>query len=213
PELLKKNPHYVEQAQAALPERVFQQEILAEFIEDAGGVFRGVMAVSTADVAQPYDGNFVMGVDIGRHNDHTVISVMDADKRVQVDIDRFTGERFSLQRGKIIRMAEKWKPYKILIEKNSFGEPNVEALQDEGLPVYPFDTTPKSKPPLIEDLALAIERLDVTLLRDPVQIAELQAYELERLPSGAFRYNAPSGGHDDTVIALALSLRACGQMM
>lgn len=34
---------------------------------------------------------------------------------------------------------------------------------------------------------------------------ELAAYTLERMASGGYRYNAPSGGHDDTVIALALA--------
>jgi hypothetical protein len=213
PVLLAKNPAYAEEARAMLPDRVYRQEILAQFIEDAGGVFRGVMPVSHGEVKTPYEGNFVIGVDLGRSNDFTAISVMDSDTLTQVDADRFTDTRWSLQRGRIAAMAAKWRPYKILVEKNSFGSPNIEALQDEGLPVYPFDTTAQSKPALIEDLSLAIERGNITLLNDPVQIAELQAYELERLASGKFRYNAPDGGHDDTVMALALSLRACGQVM
>jgi len=36
-------------------------------------------------------------------------------------------------------------------------------------------------------------------------VSELQAYTMERLPSGRFRYSAPAGMHDDTVIALALA--------
>jgi len=31
---------------------------------------------------------------------------------------------------------------------------------------------------------------------------------MERLPSGRYRYSAPPGGHDDTVIALALAFYA-----
>ena len=34
---------------------------------------------------------------------------------------------------------------------------------------------------------------------------EMQSYTMERMPSGRFRYNAPDGIHDDTVIALALA--------
>jgi hypothetical protein len=33
----------------------------------------------------------------------------------------------------------------------------------------------------------------------------LQAYEMERLPSGMLRYSAPHGMHDDTVMALAIA--------
>lgn len=195
------------EAQMSLPDRLFRQEYGAEFIPDAGGVFRGVETVSTADIVQePYEGNFSMGVDWGKSNDFTVISVMDRDTRRQVDVDRFNQIGWSLQRGRLITLYEKWKPQIIWAEHNSFGDPNIEALQAEGLPVHSFVTTAQSKGPLIEMLAAEIERKNVTLLNDRVQIAELQAYEMERLPSGIFRYNAPDGGHDDMVIALALSL-------
>jgi hypothetical protein len=36
-------------------------------------------------------------------------------------------------------------------------------------------------------------------------IAELEAYEAKRLESGAIRYSAPDGMHDDTVMSLALA--------
>ncbi|MCY4537026.1 MAG: hypothetical protein OXE52_02220, partial [Chloroflexi bacterium] len=48
-------------------------------------------------------------------------------------------------------------------------------------------------------------RNDITLLNDPVLLAELADYSLERMPSGAWRYGAPAGAHDDTVIATALA--------
>jgi hypothetical protein len=93
----------------------------------------------------------------------------------------------------------------IWAEANSIGGPNIEALQAEGLPVNAFTTSASSKPTLIESLALAIERGELALLRDPVLLGELQAYTVERLPSGRFRYTAPPGAHDDTVIAAALA--------
>jgi len=78
-------------------------------------------------------------------------------------------------------------------------------LQAEGLPVQPFVTTAVSKGPLIDALALALERGELSLLRDPALLAELSAFSLERLPGGRYRYGAPPGLHDDTVIALALA--------
>ena len=52
---------------------------------------------------------------------------------------------------------------------------------------------------------MALERGELGLLADEVQTAELLAYEATRLPSGATRYAAPEGSHDDTVMALALA--------
>ena len=69
----------------------------------------------------------------------------------------------------------------------------------------PFATTAKSKGPLIEELALAVERQELALLPDETLLHELAAYTVERLPGGTYRYSAPPGQHDDTVIALALA--------
>jgi hypothetical protein len=92
-----------------------------------------------------------------------------------------------------------------LNEANSMGSVNIEALQSEGFPVRPFQTTAGSKNPLIEALALAIERREIALLPDDVLLYELASYTLERLPGGGYRYTAPPGAHDDTVMATALA--------
>lgn len=68
-----------------------------------------------------------------------------------------------------------------------------------------FQFTNATKANLIEALALAFEKDAVKILDDRVLIGELQAYEMERLPSGLIRYNAPDGMHDDMVISLALA--------
>ena len=146
-----------------------------------------------------------MGVDWGRDNDATAIVVIDADSRRMVALDRFNQVSWSLQRGRLAAIYEHWKPAVIWAEANSIGSPNIEALQDEGLPVRAFTTTAKSKPPLIEDLALAIERADLALLPDEGLLSELASYAMERLPAGGYRYSAPPGLHDDLVIAAALA--------
>ena len=44
----------------------------------------------------------------------------------------------------------------------------------------------------------------------PELIEELRIYEYEALPSGKLRMNAPSGKHDDIVIALGLAVWQLG---
>jgi len=192
-------------------ERVFRQEYLAEFIEDTGGVFRGVKAAATAvPLSQAIEGHrYVMGVDWGKYNDFTVLSVIDADSRVQVYQDRFNRIDYTVQVGRLRALHERFKLSTILAERNSMGEPLVEQLQREGLPVEPFTTTNASKMEIIDNLTLAFERKNLSVLDDPTLVGELQAYEMTRLPSGMLRYSAPQGMHDDTVIALALALWAC----
>jgi len=88
---------------------------------------------------------------------------------------------------------------------NSIGQPVIEQLTREGLRIHPFTTTNASKAEAIEALALAFERGDIRILNDPVMLSELMAYQAERLPSGLLRYGAPTGGHDDIVMSLALA--------
>ena len=80
-------------------------------------------------------------------------------------------------------------------------------LQRQGLPVIGFTTTAQTKPPLIENMALAFERGEWQWQADPVWTAELEAYERTVSPTtGRSSYSAPAGSHDDTVIARALML-------
>jgi hypothetical protein len=189
------------------PDRVFREEYLAQFIADAGQVFRGIEDAATAQLKeQPIAGRrYMAGIDWGRDHDYTCIVVIDVDKGQMVDIDRFNQISWDLQRGRLKAICEKWQPASVWAEKNSIGSVNIEALQNEGLPIRPFQTTASSKRPLIEALSLAIERGDIAVLPDPVLLGELAAYSIERLPGGGYRYSAPPGGHDDTVIATALA--------
>ena len=77
-----------------------------------------------------------------------------------------------------------------------------------GVPTQAFVTTNATKAALVEDLSLALEQANLTLLDAPVQIAEFLAFDAQRLPSGLLRYSAPDGGHDDTVMALGLAYQA-----
>lgn len=199
-------PAEVAAMRAELPERVAAQEIDAAFLEDGGGVFRNVRALSTAQ-PQPYAPmhSYVIGADWGRTGDYTAFSVIDTTTREQVALDRFTGVAFAQQRARLIALWERYGRPPVIAERNGIGLPIVEALNADGLRVYPFDTTNASKAQAVDALSLAMERRTVRLLADPIQIAELEAYEAQRLPSGLLRYAAPEGAHDDTVMALLLA--------
>jgi hypothetical protein len=71
--------------------------------------------------------------------------------------------------------------------------------------VVGMQITQQKKTQVVEALALAFERGELTILPDRTLINELQSFEMARLPSGALRYGAPSGLHDDCVISLALA--------
>lgn len=189
-----------------MTERRFAQEILAQFLDDAGGVFRNVRAVCTARVADAdARGQYIYGIDWGRLVDYTAISIWDAAERREVVLDRFNAVEYVQQEQRLVALAQRYPPQVIIAEQNSIGLPIIERLVRLGLPIRPFTTTNATKAQIVDDLALAFEQQSITLLNDPVGIAELEAFEAERLPSGLTRYGAPTGQHDDTVMARALA--------
>ena len=196
-------------AKQTVNDRTYKQEWLAQFVDDNAGVFSGIMdcVKEHAKEPQPYK-SYVMGVDWGRTNDATVFTIICVEDAQVVCVERMTQTAYAIQIARLRKLYDKWKPYDILAEQNSLGSPLVEALQQFELPVRAFQTTATSKPPLIDALALAIERQDIGLTNDPILISELQAYQSERLPSGTIRFGAPPNMHDDTVISLSLAWKA-----
>lgn len=192
-------------------DRTFREEYEAEFLDDSGAVFRGLTEAAVAPINAEYIAGhrYIIGVDWGRDHDYTVITVIDSTTRQMVAIDRFNRIEYRFQRERLKSLADRWHPAVIWAESNSIGTPIIEQLRAEGLPVRPFMTTSKSKAPLIEGLALAIERGELALLPDETLLAELASYEVEMTPGGNYRYTAPPGMHDDTVIATALAWHGC----
>lgn len=210
------NPHLSREALGEITsdmgEEAYRQEILAEFLDNEGAVFRNIAACMIAPAGDPerHPGhNIVMGVDWGKQQDYTAMSIGCADCRVELARDRSNKIDYIFQRGRVQVLNDAWRPGVILAEANAMGGPIIEELIADGLPVQPFMTTATSKPPLIENLALAIERAEWAFQPDIIWTAELEAYERKvSLSTGRSQYGAPDGVHDDTVIARALMLWA-----
>lgn len=204
------DPQELEGLRNEIPSRTFEQEIMAAFLEDGGGVFRLTPNTFTAQSQDgPEEGHrYCAGVDWGKHNDFTVITVLDMTARQQVYQERFNQIDYTLQMGRLENVHRAFGLTTIIAEQNAMGDPLIEQAQRLGMPVEPFVTTNATKKAAVEALALALERDDLRLLDDPVTKAELQAYDVERLPSGLLRYGAPVGMHDDCVISLALAWQA-----
>jgi phage FluMu gp28-like protein len=196
------DPAEIAAAREDLSDLAYSQEYEAAFVSWAGAVFRKILdAVSTS----PAQGKAaVIGADWGRTNDYTVFIVISETGEV-MEIDRFRGIEYSLQRARLQALYERHGKPTILAEANSMGGPVIEQLARDGLKVKPFWTSNASKAEAIETLALAFERGEIKIPNDPVLIGELQAFEAKPLPSGLMRYEAPSGGHDDCVLALCIA--------
>lgn len=235
------NPHLSAAALAEMTsdmtEDAYRQEILAEFLENDGAVFRNVAACLVParaimpglwrgeDEPDAHDGHrVVIGVDWGKVGDYTAVSVVCATCAREVELFRGRGDDYAIQRQRLADQCARWHVSSGKAESNSMGGPILEMLRrgESGgtdgdgyapLPVRGFETTAASKPPLIENLALSLERAEVRWLDVPVATAELEAYERKSsAATGRASYSAPAGVHDDTVIARALARKEAGRL-
>ncbi len=195
-----------ERARTTVPERTFRQEWLAEFVE-GGEVFRHIDRATTAteqEAAQPGH-QYVFGIDFGRIEDFTVVTVMDVTDQAVVYVDRYNAIDWTMQVDRIVALYEKFQPTVLVAERNSMGDPIINTLYEKSLPVQPFVTTNATKQTIIDGLALAFERSQIRIIKHPILINELQSYTVEQLPSGLVKYGAPFGLHDDCVMSCALA--------
>jgi hypothetical protein len=199
------DPAEIEKARLEMPDRVFRQEMLAEFIDDIGGVFRGVRDCISGDFMQPEEGHsYEMGVDLGKYEDFTVITVIDVKTKHIVAYDRFKDINWSLQEQRILNLAYKYKPH-IRIDQGQVGDAILESIAKKYSDIEGVKFTNENKTAMINFLSNLIEKRQITYPEIPEMIEELRIYEYEQLPSGKLRMNAPSGKHDDIVISLALT--------
>lgn len=192
-----------ERAKRQLPERIFQQEYEAVFLDGGGEVFRHV-DTAIAPYA-PRDDYTVMGVDLGRVRDFTVLWAMNSAGET-VEVQRFTDLDWSIQKVRIIEMAVRLQVRRVLIDATGMhvgADAVVNDLQAAYIPVEPVVISAPVKRAMVEGLMV---RFDTGAIRIPAEAAEeFRAFTFETSRSGHDRYSAPSGRHDDYVMGCALA--------
>jgi phage terminase large subunit-like protein len=195
-------PEELEERKRSLPDHIFRQEYLAEFIDNASGLFKNVRQSAGTWTK---GGKCYAGLDIGRADDYTVLTILN-EKGEMIYVNRWRHDEWN----KIIdKVADVIRAYQAvtLIEVNNQGDIFYEMLSSRlrNL-VNPFTTTSKTKPVIIEDLALAFEQSDVKVADEQWLIDELENFTYIYNPNTrSVQYSAPQGLHDDGVISLALA--------
>lgn len=209
-------------ARDTMPERIFKQEFECEFLEDASSVFHGVEQCMGGVLEEPeHRTRYVMGVDLGRTNDFTVLTVIDIGGNNVVAHQRFTDTSWAIQKERIVLLAKKYNNAQIVIDATGFSAGSVIAeelkeapiekdLKMSGLRVIPFKFTAQSKKPLVEKLIVTIEQHLISYPNIPELIDELKAFTYDVTPFGNVRYMAPEGLYDDCVMSLGLAVWGLG---
>ena len=211
-----------EDARRTLPADVFQQEYEAQFLEDSAGVFRKVSSCLYPEESITRDdraGPVVIGCDVAKHTDFTVLIAMNSRNGRCLEMERFNQLDWPVQKDRILSFARKWRG-RLILDATGVGDPIYDDLARRYSNIEPFKFTSVSKVEVIQRLIVAVEQQKVGWPEEwKVLTNEMQRYEYEISPRGHLSYNAPTGFHDDCVIALALAnhrrwqTESCGPLL
>ena len=196
----------IEDAKRTLPENVFKQEYLAEFIDSGGEVFTN-LDKNTFPKYTPGEGKVYCGIDLGRANDFTVATFIDSKGKI-IEVYRDNKSEWSTMTNNIIQLIRKHQAT-VMVEVNSIGDVIFENIKKQWSDSHPFVTSSKTKNEIIEGLILDMNESTIRIpdenLFGPLY-QELSVFTYEYNPKTRnIRYTHPSGLHDDTVISLAIA--------
>lgn len=202
------NPHIppseITDAKRELPERIFDQEYRAIFLEDSGGVFKKVRDRVVAEYDYTEFGGhapYYTGVDFARQQNFTVIITLDGSGTL-VEYERLQQVPWPTIQEEIEAAYQQY-PGPVALDASRDNK-IVGDLDRAGVMVEPVNFS-SQKTELIEDLITALETEEFRIPDIPQLVNELQAFEYDTTENGNVTYHAPEGFHDDGVDALALA--------
>ncbi len=186
-----------------MPDLVKRQEIFGEFIDDTSMVFPNFKNCIRGELQKPIlMESYYAGLDLGRIRDRTILIICNSQnhvvyfKRVQTS--------WQYQKRLVSDVLKRYNNASCYVDSTGLGDPIASDLSDAGCNIRPYIFTALSKSQLIESLMLNIEKEEISFPELPELIEELESFEYQTTATGV-KYSAPSGMHDDAVIALALA--------
>lgn len=205
------NKEFIEEQKRILPEIIFKQEYLGEFV-DSSSVFKNVDELASLNKSVPNNQRCVIGIDIAFSIDYSVAIVLDS-KGNMLDYLRINRLDTPELVNKLTEFINRWKPYKTIIEENNQGRVILDLLKQKGLHrIEGFTTTAVSKNEIINDLMAAFAKKEIRVLNDYIIKGELEAFSYEISDTGKVSFAARSGFHDDCVMSLAFAYKGIKDM-
>lgn len=216
-------PETIEEAKRSLPERLFRQYFLAEFVDD-GSVFQYLHDAFGGSMSFNMDDTFYLpshestaiavGADWAKKHDYTVFTAIN-EKGIEIGHKRLSRITYPDQVqalrafcDEVGRNSTLANPHiSVLHDKTGVGEAIDDIISSSN---FPYDINGilwnnTNKESFVNDLILSFEERCLHL--NPWQVAkdELNSFEVHITKNGRATYSAPDGLSDDYVMSLVLS--------
>jgi hypothetical protein len=210
----------IEFARRTLPDRIFRQLYLAEFIDD-GSTFLGFRQLIRGQEIQftsniqvwhkegASECDVILGGDWARTHDFAVVTAWNAETKEMIGLIRFQGLSYKHMVKHVYDFGSKFRDIVMLKhDKTGIGDVIDELLQQLPWPVQGIKFNNENKSAMINQFMIDMQHAKFTLPNWPDMIRELDAYEVTVSPLGTMKYGAPAGMHDDIVTSMFLGWSA-----
>lgn len=197
----------LERIKREIPELAWRVEYLAEFVEDDTFVFPWELLQEIFDDYNPAgepksNGRYVIGVDLAKYRDYTVIIVLDITRPpyTLAEWHRYQGKLYTDVVAHINELQVKYRA-RVYLDATGVGDPVAEQVRN----CEPFIFSEKSRNELISNLVVLIQQKKLLLPASWTAIRDELRYFRNVKRGTKVKAEASEGYHDDTVMALALA--------
>lgn len=195
----------MEEAKKSLPDNIFKQEYLCEFLDNATGVFKNI---EECIIKSPqHTTEYYAGIDVGRNEDYTVLTILNENREV-CDILRINMDDWDNIANKIVEKLNTYNIKKCLVEINGVGDVFYDLLEkklsNKNI-LLEFLTTNESKRMIIENLIVNFQNKEIGIPNNDELILELGNFRQFFTRTKKITYEAAAGLHDDCVMSLAMA--------
>lgn len=196
---------FLEDVKIQIPEKIFKQEYLAEFIDDAGALFENITANAASPSIFQRTTKLWAGIDVGFTNDFTVLTIINEHSEC-IYQDRFNQCTMQDAADRLAKILKEFKYPFTYIENNNY-QGLTEMLRDRKVAnIEPFFTDQHNKKAMIENLINLFQQNQIKIPDNQETIAEFESFEYTYNPKTRnISYSAPEGLHDDIVMSNALA--------
>jgi hypothetical protein len=186
----------------------FNQEYYCKLIEGASSVFKNIGNAISGQLEKPEMGeDYLFGIDLARSFDATVLVGFKLSTNHLVYYEKIQNKTWEAQKNLIAGTLKSYNNARAIVDATGMGDSFTEQLMSIGLNIVPMKIANNLiKRNLVEKLGSYLENRYITIPRITEILDELNNYEYVLTANNNIVYNAPSGKHDDIVMALALAV-------
>lgn len=214
-----------------IPEYMYRQEYLAEFLEDGDSVIKGldtvlygpeitfessqqewstkIVDVEISNLSGKYkrlasERRFITSLDIAKSQDFSVIFVMDLECGEIVYYKRLNKMDYRDLLELVVAVCKSYGT-DLIFDATGVGSGLADMFNNYDIVTHPFVFTNESKNDIVNKLVLSVEYGELRIPNIQEIRKELSVFTYTLTKTGKLSYAAPAGFHDDIVMSLALA--------